>query len=262
MLPLLNEAQATCLFFVTGASASDTPSMLWLEELYLMMLDSPTRLDLGALGMNSAKRQPQNKRALWVEAVKHLSRYGAPSRIAMLERIREQLGLPQSWSERYSHDSVSRERFFVLGAEGIRDLVSAGMSIGAHTLSHPMLSQQSLSGATTEITESKANLEAMLGKPIWSFAYPFGSPDSVTQRELDIVKRAGYRCAFMNVGGGFGAKTSPLAFPRMHVTSDMTLPEFEAHLTGLYRLLRERLGRDSTELRADPAQTGRALCAS
>jgi hypothetical protein len=49
----------------------------------------------------------------------------------------------------------------------------------------------------------------------------------------------------MNTDGGFGAKMNRFALSRVHVTADMTLPEFEAHISGFYRTLRERLLRSA-----------------
>jgi hypothetical protein len=52
----------------------------------------------------------------------------------------------------------------------------------------------------------------------------------------------------MNVGGGFGAQIDRFAVPRVHVTADMKLSEFEAHIAGFYRNLRKRLlGGDALE---------------
>jgi len=48
----------------------------------------------------------------------------------------------------------------------------------------------------------------------------------------------------MNTGGGFGAKINRFALPRVHVTADMSLAEFEAHVSGFYRNLRRRLFRE------------------
>lgn len=67
------------------------------------------------------------------------------------------------------------------------------------------------------------------------------------------VEQAGFRCAFMNAGGGFGAKIAGakinrFALPRVHVTAEMSLAEFEAHISGFYRSLRKRLiGGDELE---------------
>ena len=68
-----------------------------------------------------------------------------------------------------------------------------------------------------------------------------------------LAEQAGFRCAFMNVGGGFGpkinrSKIDRFALPRVHVTADMSLFEFEAHISGFYRSLRKRLlGGDELE---------------
>jgi hypothetical protein len=45
----------------------------------------------------------------------------------------------------------------------------------------------------------------------------------------------------MNAGGGFGANIDRFAVPRVHITADMSLSEFEAHIAGFYRTLRKRL---------------------
>lgn len=115
------------------------------------------------------------------------------------------------------------------------------MSIGSHTLNHPMLLQQNSEMAWREISESRALLEDAIGKPVWALAYPFGDPGSVTTREMQMAEQAGYHCAFMNVGGGFGASLPRFAIPRVHVSADMSLAEFEAHLSGFHRDFRSRL---------------------
>jgi hypothetical protein len=63
---------------------------------------------------------------------------------------------------------------------------------------------------------------------------------SVTERELEMAERAGFTCAFLNIGGGFGAAMPRFALPRVHVTGAMNLGEFEAHVSGFYRSLRQR----------------------
>ncbi len=53
----------------------------------------------------------------------------------------------------------------------------------------------------------------------------------------------------MNTGGGFGAEINRFAWARVHVTADMSLFEFEAHISGFYRSLRKRLlGSDALEV--------------
>ena len=128
----------------------------------------------------------------------------------------------------------------MLNAVEVRALAASGMAVGAHTLTHPVLSQLSPEAAWNEIAESRARLEKTIGSPVWALAYPFGDSACVTDREREMAERAGFTCAFLNVGGGFGAPLPRFALPRVHVTGDMNLGEFEAHVSGLYRSLRQR----------------------
>jgi len=239
MLPILQDAGLTCLFFVTGASLANTPTMLWYEELYLMFLAGPENftLDLPEIGPHAHTRQ-QEKRSLWWELVRKLSRYDLDRRRSLLGRLRMQLGLSERWDAEYREDPVRSRRFLVLNQAELQQLAEAGMCIGAHTLSHPMLSQASPDVAWREISESKNNLEQVLGQKISALAYPFGDSSSVTPREVELAKRAGYKGAFLNVDGGFRTRTPKFALPRVHITAEMSLVELEAHISGVHRSLR------------------------
>ncbi|WID96385.1 polysaccharide deacetylase family protein [Bosea vestrisii] len=83
-----------------------------------------------------------------------------------------------------------------LPAETLRSLAGApGVTIGAHTLSHPMLAKHPEEVARREIVESKAWLEEALGMPIRHFAYPVGDPGSAGPREFTLAKEAGFASA-------------------------------------------------------------------
>ena len=238
MLPILQEAGLKCLFFVTGASLANASTMLWYEKLYLMFLAGPENftLDLPEIGLRPYISRKE-KRSLWWELVRKLSRYGLDRRRSLLEKIRTQLGISQRWDADYRDNPVRNRRFFVLNQAELQQLAGAGMSIGAHTLSHPMLSQSSPDVAWSEISDSKNNLERALGTTISALAYPFGDSWSVTSREIEMVEQAGFQCAFLNGSGAFGTRTPKFALPRVHVTAEMNLVEFEAHISGLHRSL-------------------------
>ena len=205
MLPILQEFRLSCLFFVTGASLRDTPSMLWHDELYLMFLAEPGNiaLELPEADFHATTAGRKEKRATWWELVKRLSRFEADQRRKILESIRAQLGLSEQWNSGYLEDPVLGRRFLALTLHEVFHLEAAGMCMGAHSMSHPILSQAAAESAWSEIWESRRSLEQILGKPVWALAYPFGDSSTVTSRELQIAKRAGFQSAFLNVGGGF-----------------------------------------------------------
>ena len=255
MVPILQEFGLSCLFFATGASADETPSMLWYEDLYLMLLGAGESISvrLPEAGISVARISPSEKHMGWWKLVERLSQFDRELRRGFLDQIREQLRLAEDWREQFFQDPTLAARFLTLDRAGLRQLAAAGMTIGAHSLSHPILARTSEELAWQEISESRNVLEKALGQTVWAFGYPFGNAATVTGRDLRLAEQAGFRCAFMNVGGGFGAKISGakinrFALPRVHVTADMSLFEFEAHISGFYRSLRQRLlGGDELE---------------
>lgn len=245
MLPVLEQEQVKCLFFVTAAASGGERSMLWYEELFLLLLrapegtfeiahgDSAISVELGAREVSMS----ESRRAMWWSAVKRLSQIDAASRNLVLGEMQRRLS-SDSWRGFDCENLVSCRRFGLMTAVELRTLASAGMTIGAHTLSHPVLSQMPLDLARAEIGESRERLESVLQARVWAFAYPFGDAQSVTPEVLALPEQADYAAAFLNYGGGLGAELLPYALPRIHVTSEMSVAELEAHVSGFYGRLR------------------------
>jgi peptidoglycan/xylan/chitin deacetylase (PgdA/CDA1 family) len=183
MVPILQELGLSCLFFATGASADETPSMLWYEELYLMLLDAsePIALDLREAEISVSAATRQEKHSCWWNMVEQLSQFDRELRRRFLDQIRDQLKLSENWGLRFIQDPMLACRFLTLNRDGLRQLAAAGMSIGAHSLSHPILARASDDLAWREISESRSVLEKSLGQTVWAFGYPFGNAATVTQ---------------------------------------------------------------------------------
>lgn len=73
----------------------------------------------------------------------------------------------------------------------IREL-SQRHEIGAHTLTHPRLTEVASEAAEHEIAASKAWLEDVTGKAITMFCYPAAAHD---EEVVELVKKAGFRGA-------------------------------------------------------------------
>ena len=105
-----------------------------------------------------------------------------------------------------------------------------------------MLSQLAPELAMVEIAGSRTALESALERRVWAFAYPFGDPQSINSRVVLQTKEAGFQAAFLNFGGGLGAELPAHALPRIHVSAEMDLAEFEAHVAGFYSSMQKWTG--------------------
>jgi peptidoglycan/xylan/chitin deacetylase (PgdA/CDA1 family) len=231
MLPVLHSESVSCLFFVTAASCSDNPGMLWYEELYVLMRSRPLIGPGVELPVEEGAEYSSSQRFTdrWWSQVRRASRLEGTARAEWMDRVREHCGPPQNFR--------SERRWRLLNVAELKQLDEAGMSIGAHTVSHPVLSLCSENEARREILESKLEIERALGRPVWAFAYPFGNPSTMGERELRLAQEAGFSCAFLNVEQWGDDSSNAFALARTHVTSDMTLPEFAAHLSGVHARL-------------------------
>jgi peptidoglycan/xylan/chitin deacetylase (PgdA/CDA1 family) len=80
-----------------------------------------------------------------------------------------------------------------LHIEGIRALAEAGMTLGFHTLEHPLLPTLDDERLAAALTQGRTELAALIGKPITLLAYPHGKAD---RRVAQAARIAGYRAAW------------------------------------------------------------------
>lgn len=120
----------------------------------------------------------------------------------------------------------------------LRTLADAGWEVGSHTVSHPHLTRLDDEALAHELSASRAAVEAALGRPCPSLAYPYGDVDD---RVVEAARAAGYATAALLPKRWPTA--APLAFPRAGVYHRDTLGRFQVKCSRLVRAARSRLGR-------------------
>ncbi len=83
----------------------------------------------------------------------------------------------------------------------VREMRRGGMSIGGHTVSHPVLAQQDMQSQEEEIATCKRRIESELGESIDVFSYPVGSQLAFTAETKALLQKSGFRAAFSYYGG-------------------------------------------------------------
>jgi peptidoglycan/xylan/chitin deacetylase (PgdA/CDA1 family) len=249
MLPLLQEEGLRCLFFVTGLSAGDDTGMLWYEELLLILIDAaagPIEARGPDIEIRGNLGTREDRRAIWWSAVKQLSKVNWETRRAFIHKLQVDLRCGDLGRAMLTRGDAWKRRFLLMTRADLQRLHAGGMTIGAHTVTHPRLSCSTSSLAESEIRECKGLLEAAIGDRVWAFAYPFGDPGSVSDEVLGMAYGGGYEVACVNFGGGLGATLPRFAMPRIHVTSTMRLGELEAHVAGFYTTLQRVAQRETS----------------
>ena len=103
----------------------------------------------------------------------------------------------------------------MMNRDEIRRMRAAGMELGGHTHTHPILSDLSAGDAQAEIARGKEELEAILGETVTSFAYPNGnSRRDLGPRDAELVRQSGFRAAVTTDRGVARANTNPFLVPR------------------------------------------------
>jgi peptidoglycan/xylan/chitin deacetylase (PgdA/CDA1 family) len=105
----------------------------------------------------------------------------------------------------------SLESRSMLSWDEVREMHRAGITFGAHTCTHPDLTQLSSHQARMEVADSKDMIEDALGTRIACFAYPYGRYDA---RVRDLI-RAHFLCACSDKLGLITSHSDPYALERV-----------------------------------------------
>ena len=97
----------------------------------------------------------------------------------------------------------------------LRSLAAAGMGLGGHTMTHPILARLDDKTARREIVEGREALEGIVRQPVRLFAYPNGKPGiDYTAAHVRMAKDLGFAAAVSTAPGAARAGDSLYELPR------------------------------------------------
>ena len=206
--PLLAMHDIPATVFVTSGFV-DSARELWWDELERIFLEPgglPEQLGLQVRGCDyrwatGDATRPSLYKSVW----RLLQLLADAERREILDRLAEWAGI----------EPTSRPSYRGVTGDELRQLASSGLiDIGGHTMTHPALPELSAAGQRQEIRASKARIEAILGRSIESFAYPYGAHSGET---VDLVRQAGFQRACTTVPALVQPHTDPFRVPRVQV---------------------------------------------
>lgn len=243
--PLLDRHGIPATVFVTTGNLGMQREFWWdaLERILLNPGSLPDRLELSiqssrhrwefgeeARYTNEAFRRHRDWRANEEPPTKRHSCYLQVWRLLqpLLDSERQRiLGELTAWSGcqaiRPTHRALEPEEVAALAGGGL-------IEIGAHSVTHPVLSDLTAAAQRQEIRQSKRRLEEILGSPVTSFAYPYGalSPETAAIAGAEGLERA---CS--TVPRIVSRAADCLRLPRVQVC-DWDADQFSVRLAGWF----------------------------
>lgn len=137
-----------------------------LEEMGNYLLQSESgRLHAGSVIGERLKKLPDEKRNLVIDNLLSISGVAIPM-------------------------ALGKE--FILSWDDVREMADNGVDFGAHSVSHPILTNLPMGQAKWEISQSRKDIGQKLGKEVTAFSYPNGDFNAEIVR---FIKESGFNCA-------------------------------------------------------------------
>jgi peptidoglycan/xylan/chitin deacetylase (PgdA/CDA1 family) len=126
---------------------------------------------------------------------------------------------------RFAPTSEQRQRYDVMTWDDVAAIDPGLVSVGSHTLMHPVLPCLGPAALAHEIRESRRRLESRLARPVEDFCYPFGAWTPVVADEA----RHAHRAAVTSDPGWIDGDDDLHALQRISATPRLALLAWRLH---------------------------------
>ncbi|WP_186759680.1 polysaccharide deacetylase family protein [Luteimonas wenzhouensis] len=202
--PILRRHGLPATFFI-ATGFIDRPRLPWWDEIaWRIRTTAAARLDLRPWLPEplAPTRGPDAAIGAILRAYKALP---ADEAARMLERLRAETG----------QETPERVDGLWMDWNQIREMAAGGMTIGGHTVDHPVLSRLPLERQRDEIETCAARILAETGRPMHYFAYPVGSTWAFDEGTRACLEAVGVKRAFSYYGGHAAVDSPRFDTPRM-----------------------------------------------
>jgi peptidoglycan/xylan/chitin deacetylase (PgdA/CDA1 family) len=200
-LPVLKEFGLPATVFVTSGFLDG--GTMWNDRIITAVQSMKAdRLDMGEFGLGLLPLGSVDDRKASSLRLIEGAKYLPPrERSRLVEHLEALVGEPA--------------RGLMLTPEMVVSLDRNGVEIGAHTVTHPILTSLDGNSARAEIVGSKEYLEQLLGKPVPLFAYPNGKVGiDFDASHISILRENGFAAAFTTAVGAITRKQDRFQLPR------------------------------------------------
>ena len=221
--PRLVAADVPATVFLATGYLDGTGEFWWDELARLLLLeDGPRDLEFVVRGLRmrfDLGTEPCAGGGIWrAWTAPQTARQAAYIRIwETLRRLDEdeRNGLMSNLRSAFSNDHALSGAGRAMTNEEVKALIGDGLiDIGAHTVTHPLLTELESADRSREIEDSKAACECLIGRSVPAFAYPYGDLDPHVR---SAVVSAGFGYALSTVNLPVNANSDRFTLPRLQV---------------------------------------------
>jgi peptidoglycan/xylan/chitin deacetylase (PgdA/CDA1 family) len=209
------------IFLLVGHIEKD--NLFWWDKIsYAIHYAQVTQLSIKGLGSYSLRSNAEKAKAT-ISIVGHLRQISEAEKNRIVDSIMAlcQTEIPDGLAKR-----------LILSWDQVKEMSDAGISFGAHTMNHPILTRLSVEQAREQICDSKRIIEEKLGRNITSFSYPNGKTGDYNETVVKMVERAGFECAVTVIPRLVSPTVSPYQIGRMGDLNDLS--RLKVMLSGLW----------------------------
>ncbi len=206
--PILRKHAAPYTIYVTTGFVERTARLWWLELETVIAHLERIEIQIAGKSFNARTQSVDEKHRAFLRAYAFLREHDEGAMLDALSRLLEQAGVRPAFAELcMTWDEV---------AQAASDPLC---TIGVHTLTHSRLTKYDDAVVRRELQESRALIEAKIGRKADHLAYPFGDLASARRREFEIARECGFTTAVTTRPGMlFSSHSDHLtALPRLAV---------------------------------------------
>ncbi|HEY0293185.1 MAG TPA: polysaccharide deacetylase family protein [Hansschlegelia sp.] len=236
-LPIMERHGAPATLYVASGFADGDAGVWWLALEEAIARAKRLYVDLGAGEAVLATGTPAEKSAAW-SAIYWRLRAGPEEALrAEVDRLALEQGV----------DLGSFARELCMRWEELAEIAKNPLvTIGAHTMTHPMLAKHPVETARAEIAGSRDAIRDRLGAAPAHFAYPVGDLSAAGPRDYALTAELGFTTAVTTRPGHVAAahRSQPTALPRVSLNGlFQTRAAIDALLSGAPFMAMEGLRR-------------------
>ncbi|WP_208996940.1 polysaccharide deacetylase family protein [Roseibium denhamense] len=235
--PVLKELQAPFTVFVATGLIDRTTELWWVALERIIAAHDEIVLSPDRSGAGIACRTVDEKNACFDKLTRHITQ-----ELGELDQRR----VIRALCDRYGLDLAALADEYVMSWDDLRALARDPLvSIGAHTHDHFALARLGEEDARLDVLRGLTRLEAELGRRPKHFAYPYGKPYAVCERDARMLREIGFASSLTTFPGVLQSANArdPMMLPRVSLNGRFQDPAvIDQCLTGapfaLYRAAR------------------------